>query len=167
MAWKIMENLENEKSIFQTWKNHGIWKKGPKSWKNHGISKYPRISISYWHIVYSIITVITFISCCHWDRHQENNDALQPLLTFDVRLGHRHSQLILGGIDVRGPISKTTRSIFFIFHRQINMVGPNAHTKIQSNWTNEWGVREFFPPFPWKPFGIFQFQFREVPLWAP
>ncbi len=23
-AWKIMENLENEKSIFQTWKNHGI-----------------------------------------------------------------------------------------------------------------------------------------------
>ncbi len=24
-AWKIMENLENEKCIFQTWKNHGIW----------------------------------------------------------------------------------------------------------------------------------------------
>ena len=23
-AWKIMENLENGKSIFQTWKNHGI-----------------------------------------------------------------------------------------------------------------------------------------------
>ncbi len=23
-AWKIMENLENEKCFFQTWKNHGI-----------------------------------------------------------------------------------------------------------------------------------------------
>ncbi len=23
-AWKIMENLENGKSIFQTWKNRGI-----------------------------------------------------------------------------------------------------------------------------------------------
>ena len=31
-AWKIMENLENENSIFQTWKNHGIWKKA----QNHG-----------------------------------------------------------------------------------------------------------------------------------
>ena len=31
-SWKIMENLENEKSIFQTWKNHGILKKKP----NHG-----------------------------------------------------------------------------------------------------------------------------------
>ena len=25
-----MENLENEKRIFQTWKNHGIWKKKAK-----------------------------------------------------------------------------------------------------------------------------------------
>ena len=29
-SWKIMENLENEKCIFQTWKNHGIWKKKAK-----------------------------------------------------------------------------------------------------------------------------------------
>ena len=26
-TWKIMENLEKEKNIFQTWKNHGIWQK--------------------------------------------------------------------------------------------------------------------------------------------
>ncbi len=34
-SWKIIENLENEKSVFQTWKNHGIWKKAKimeKSW---------------------------------------------------------------------------------------------------------------------------------------
>ncbi len=35
--WKIIENLENGKGIFQTWN----LKKGQKSWKNHGISKYP------------------------------------------------------------------------------------------------------------------------------
>ncbi len=65
-AWKIMEN---EKCIFQTWKNHGIWKKRPKSWhfkisiwKNHG-DKFWRSahSIQYYHIVQAIITVITFI----------------------------------------------------------------------------------------------------------
>ena len=61
-AWKIMENLENEKCIFQTWKNHGIWKKAKimeKSWnfkisiwKNHG-KKFRRSahSIQCWHIV--------------------------------------------------------------------------------------------------------------------
>ncbi len=37
-SWKTWE--KNGKSIFQTWKNHGIWKKKPKSWKSHKISKY-------------------------------------------------------------------------------------------------------------------------------
>ncbi len=38
-AWKIMENLENENGIFQTWEKSWNLKKRPKSWKNHGISK--------------------------------------------------------------------------------------------------------------------------------
>ncbi len=73
MAWKIMENLENEKSIFQTWKNHGIWKRG----QNHGkVMEFQNISmekswgkilrsahsVQYRHTVYTIITVIVFIN---------------------------------------------------------------------------------------------------------
>ncbi len=35
-ASEIMENLENEKSIFQTWKNNGIWKNDARVMENHG-----------------------------------------------------------------------------------------------------------------------------------
>ncbi len=53
-SWKIMENLENEKSIFQTWKNHGFWKKG----QNHGkIMEFQDTSVEKsWNF---------FLSCTH------------------------------------------------------------------------------------------------------
>ena len=39
-AWKIMENLENEKKHFPDLEKSWNLTKRPKSWKNHGILKY-------------------------------------------------------------------------------------------------------------------------------
>ena len=57
-----MENLENEKRIFQIWKNHGIYKKG----QNHGkIMEFRNIHMEIsWGKNFALLTLHLTLTHC-------------------------------------------------------------------------------------------------------